>query len=670
MDVLKGLEEIVYNLWWSWTPEVKSFFELLDPILWKESEENPIVFLHNRDKWEDKLKNPKMQARAAYLVSKFKSYMKKHSRYMDEYKKPVVFLCAEYGLHHSLLIYAGGLGFLAGDILKEASDLGFPMVGIGFMYPQGYVKQRIKSDGWQEDLTQMNQKERMPVQKVLDEEGNWLKMYVYVGEEKVYFGLWKVQVGKVPLYLIDTNIEENSPWNREISSQLYVPDRELRLKQQIVLGFGAHLLLKKLGIQWMGFHVNEDYPAFVLLADVIHNMKQGLDLQSAIEKTKSYSLFTTHTPISSAVNIYPFHMVERQFLFVKEILGLDPSKLLELGVNPNNPSEGFNTTVMAMRISKYVNAVSRKHRDTVKSMWGFIRDDVDYVTNGVHISTWLSKPIRELFKKYLGEDWYDLHDHLSLWELVDSLPDEELWRAHVENKISMINHIRERVRDRWSEGNADPNVLIAQGLFLDPDVLTICFARRMTSYKRPTLVLEDIERLKRILTNIERPVQIIFAGKAHPADVEGKKLIQQIFIVAKDPSFKGRIAFVEDYDEALAHYLVSGSDVWLNNPQPPLEASGTSGMKASINGVIHLSVLDGWWAEGYNSNNGWSFETPQELYNLLETQIVPLYYDRDERNIPRGWVKMMKEAIKSVVPVFSSRRMLKEYIDKFYSKMG
>lgn len=682
VNLREGLEELAYNLWWTWNPSAKDLFRSIDPILWERVKENPIALLTRTDKLEGLTNNGEFLKRFKYVFTLFKSYISKHSQYSDIYRKPIVFFSPEYGLHHSLLIYAGGLGFLAGDILKECSDMGFPMVGVGFMYPQGYVSQRIRVDGWQEDLETKNGKENFPARKVLDAEGNWLKCYVYCRNEKVFFGVWEVDVGKVKLYLLDTDVEENPPWNREISSKLYISDKDMRLKQQIVLGFGGIITLEKLGIEVGGIHINEDYPAFALLAKALRLVKLGASFEEALERVRSISLFTTHTPLKSAINLYPFHMIEEQFLFLRDLYHVPVDKILALGTTGDMDQEGFNTTVMAMRMSGYVNGVSKRHGEVSKTMWGFLRreaKDIDYVTNGIHLPTWLSEGMRRLFGEYLGENWVELQDRRALWELVDNIPDELLWEVHLENKRRLIDFIRRRARERWAEEKADPSVIVGEGLFLEPNLLTVGFARRMTAYKRPDLIFYDLERLERILTNPERPVQIVFAGKAHPADVEGKRIIQRIFNYARDTRFGGRIAFVEDYDELLAHYMVSGVDVWLNNPLPPLEACGTSGMKASINGVIHLSVLDGWWVEGFNGNNGWAFgdhgeedrnkKDAEDLYNLLEKEIVPLYYDWDEKGVPRRWVKRMKEAIKSVASGFCARRMMKDYIEKFYRKI-
>lgn len=679
----KILWELAYNLWWSWNPHAKKLFHQIDPVLWIETEGNPIELLRKTKLLEEKLRDHKFVSQLRFVYTIFRDYMTRHSAYKESFKKPIVFVSPEYGLHNTLLIYAGGLGFLSGDILKESSDLGLPFVGIGFMYPLGYAKQRIRSDGWQEETEITNSKVTMPARKLEDKKGKWLKCTITLGDTKICYGIWKVEVGRTPLYLIDTDVEENDPDSRRISYQLYDKDKEIRLKQQILLGFGAVEFLSGMGIEPMGFHINEDYPVFVLVAYIVKKMREGMRFEEALRYVGSKSLFTTHTPLSAGVNVYPPDMVRKYLSFLDEEFGERISgRILELATNPQNPGEGFNATVLAIRLSYYINAVSKTHRETTEKIWSFVSKEqkyIDYVTNGVHLPTWMSDDMRALLDKYLGESWIEVHDKMAVFDLIDFIPDEEIWQVHMENKRKMIEHIIDRARAKWQVEKGDPVSIMAQGVLLDPNFLTIGFARRMTFYKRGDLILYDLERLKRILLDPARPVQIIFAGKAHPADMEGKAIIQRIFNVAKDPEFGGRIAFVEDYDERLAQYLVKGVDVWLNNPIPHLEACGTSGMKASLNGVIHFSVLDGWWIEGYNGKNGWAFGGEGEehdrrkldaeaIYRLLEEEIVPLYYHRNEKGIPSLWCKKMKEAIKSVAPNFCARRMMRDYITKFYRR--
>ncbi|QJA06424.1 alpha-glucan family phosphorylase [Thermosulfurimonas marina] len=681
------LKELVFNLWWSWNPEGKKLFRMIDPILWEEFRENPVKLLECTECVNKVLQKPEFLNQLGYVYQLYRSYLETPGPYCSKCRRPIAFFSPEYGLHHSLYIYAGGLGLLAGDILKEASDLDFPLVGIGFMYPQGYVRQRIRPDGWQEDVLNHIHKEEMPVRKVFDENGQWLKIYGYCYDEKVYAGVWEVSVGRIKLYLLDTDVEENAPWNREISYQLYTPNQETRLKQQIVLGFCGMGLLHRLGIEISGVHINEDYAALALVARLLYFHKQGLSFEEAREMVRETSLFTTHTPIRAAINTYPFALIEKQFAFLWERYELDREKFLDLGTNPQNPSEGFNSTILALRLARYANAVSRRHGEVSRKMWHFLWPErseeevpIDYVTNGVHLPTWIDDDLRVLLSDYLGARWLEVHESEALWQLVDLIPDEILWKVHRDNKVELLHLIKERLRKRWAEKSFDPSLVIAQGAFLDPDFLTLGFARRMTGYKRATLIFHNLERLKRILLNPERPVQIIFAGKAHPQDQPGKQMIQKIVLLAKDPELAGRIAFIEDYDQELAYYMVKGVDVWLNNPLPPLEACGTSGMKAAINGVLHLSILDGWWVEGYNGKNGWAFgEEPVEgdrdpqdaeaLYRILEEEVVPLYYQWDETGIPRAWVQKMKEAMKSIVPRFCARRMFKEYVARFYQKI-
>lgn len=679
----KILWELAYNLWWSWNKYAKRLFQQIDPVLWIETEGNPIELLRRTKSLDERLKDQKILSNLKFVYTIYKNYLSRPSSYSESFKKPVIFVSPEYGLHHTLLIYAGGLGFLAGDTIKEASDIGFPIIGIGFMYPLGYVKQRIKPDGWQEEIEFTNSKATMPAKKLETTGGNWLKCSVSIGGRKIHYGIWKVDVGRVPLYLIDTDVEENEAESRKISYQLYDKDKEIRLKQQILLGFGSINFLDKIGIDPLGFHINEDYPVFILIAYLVKKMREGMRFEEALWHVGSKSLFTTHTPLRTGVNIYPPDMVKKYLSFLDAEFGEDiADRIIELARNPQNPEEGFNATVLAIRLSNYTNAVSKIHQEVSKKIWTFVPKEqkyIDYVTNGVHLPTWMCDRMRELLDKYLGEEWIEVYDDPSVFELVDLIPDEELWEVHMENKRKLIEHIVDRARNKWMTERADPHSVMAQGVLLDPNFLTIGFARRMTAYKRAYLILHDLERLKKIVLDPARPVQIIFAGKAHPADLEGKSIIQRIFSVAKNPDFGGRIAFVEDYDERLAQYLVKGVDVWLNNPFPRLEACGTSGMKASINGVLHLSVLDGWWLEGYNRKNGWAFGDPSDMhdrdrkdaesiYKLLEEEIAPLYYQRDERGIPTLWCKMMREAIKSTAPFFCTRRMLKDYISKFYSK--
>jgi starch phosphorylase len=597
----------------------------------------------------------------------------------------IAYFSAEYGLHRSLPFYAGGLGFLAGDHLKECSDLNVPLVAVGFMYPEGYLLQRIREDGWQENITEVLQREAAAINKVIDENGTQLIVKVPLIEPPIYVAVWRVDVGRVPLYLMDTDIDLNEPWHREISARLYIGDLEQRLRQEIVLGVGGAKVLDNLGIKRFLLHLNEGHAAFALLEQIRDRISQGMDFDTAVDLVRNTSVFTTHTPVPAGHDVFPFYMIEKYFNSYWPALGLDQDAFLKLGIHPENPEAGFNMTVLALRLSKYRNGVSKKHGEVSRRMWRSLWTEspegesvIDHITNGVHIPTWIEPKMQLLLNQFLGPGWMRDHDNPLIWELIDKIPDEELWKTHYWLKIKLIDAIRERSRLRWAEDRVNPSLVVAGGTLLDPSVLTLGFARRFATYKRAELIFHDLDRLKRLLNDRWRPIQIIFAGKAHPADDPGKRILQRIFNATRDPEMGGRIAFVEDYGERLAQYLVHGVDVWLNNPVPPSEASGTSGMKAAVNGVPQLSVMDGWWIEGYNGKNGWAIDHKEidanrdqadaaEIYRILEEEIIPLYYKVTEEGVPNQWVRVMKEAIKGAAATFSARRMVKEYVAKFYA---
>lgn len=691
---IDGLGELAENLWWSWHPEARMLFKMLNRRRWKES-------IHNPDKMLKEI--PEEMLLAASLDDEFlahyDSVLSQFRQYMDvtacsllrnncPSTTPVIaYFSAEYGLHHSLPFYAGGLGFLAGDYLKECSDLNIPLVAVGFMYPEGYVSQRVSADGWQENIQFTLDREAASISRVIDDAGLPLVVQVPIIEPPIYVAVWVVSVGRVPLYLLDTDIDENDPWNRGICARLYGGDLEQRLRQGIVLGLGGAEVLEVLGIEHAVVHLNEGHAAFSLLERVRQQLLLGLSLDEALQKVRETTVFTTHTPVPAGHDIFPFPLIEKYFSRFLDSLGLERETFLQLGTHHTDNPSGFNMTAFALRIAKYKNGVSQRHGEVANRMWQTLRRDtltedghIEAITNGVHVPTWLEPKMVLLFNKYLPQDWLEKHDDPALWEHIDALPDEELWKTYVWMKMKLLNVIRERARQRWSIDQVNPSMVIAGGSMLDPSVLTLGFARRFATYKRADLIFLDSERLKRMLKNRWKPLQIIFAGKAHPDDYPGKLILQKIVNIAKDPAFAGRVAFVEDYGEQFAQYLVHGVDVWLNNPIPPMEASGTSGMKASLNGVPNLSILDGWWLEGFNGENGWAFggEQPMDgdrspadaeaLYRLLEEQIIPLYYDTGEDGTPHGWVKVMKNAIKQTGSHFSARRMVKEYVQKFYAK--
>jgi len=502
----------------------------------------------------------------------------------------------------------------------------------------------------------------------------------------IHVAVWKIAVGRIPLYLMDTDIEVNDPWNRSISARLYTGDLEQRLRQEIVLGLGGSAVLDALGIKHSVIHLNEGHAAFALLERIRARVQTGLAYEEALRQVRQSSVFTTHTPVPAGHDVFPFPLMERYFHSYWSSLGIDHDTFLGLGIHPKESQAGFNMTVLALRVSGHLNGVSKRHAEVARRMWRSLWPEspeeevpIDYVTNGVHAPTWIEPKMELLFNKYLGPDWLEDHDSPVIWELVEEIPDEELWRTHYWLKIKLIDAIRDRSRQRWAGEGVSPSNVLAAGTLLDPSVLTIGFARRFATYKRADLLLHDTERLKALLNDRWRPIQLVFAGKAHPADDPGKRIIQRIFNVARDPHMGGRIAFVEDYGELLAQYLVHGVDVWLNNPSPPLEASGTSGMKAALNGVPNLSIMDGWWLEGFNGQNGWAFgqdavegnrdqADAQAIYRILEDKVIPLYYKLSEDGIPHEWVRIMKQSIKSNAARFSARRMVKEYVQKFYTK--
>ena len=688
---LIGLGEITENLWWSWHPAARMLFKMLDRRAWKETGHNPDKMLKELPKEVLELagNDPRYLRRYDVVLSRFRNETEEKACPLMEpvpgsTSHRIAYFSAEYGLHHSLPFYAGGLGFLAGDHIKECSDLGIPLVAIGFMYPGGYIRQRIREDGWQESVDQSLDRDAASISRVLNEHGEQVVVKVPLTDPPVHVAVWKVDVGKVPLYLMDTDIEINDPLTRVISARLYTGDKEQRLRQEIILGIGGSEVLETLGIKQTVLHLNEGHPAFALLERIRDHVQEGMSYEQAAQKVKATTVFTTHTPVPAGHNVFPFYLMEKYFGSYWPSLGMDRDRFLQLGAHPDEPMSGFNMTAFALRMSGYCNGVSKRHGEVTRRMWQSLWRDlpeaevpINYVTNGVHVPTWIEPKMELLFNKYLGPNWLEDHDNPFIWEMIEEIPDDELWKTHHWLKIKLIDVVRERARQRWVTDRAGPNIVLAGGSMLDPSVLTLGFARRFATYKRADLILHDTERLKKLLNDRWQPIQIIFAGKAHPADDPGKQLLQRIFNTARNPEMGGRIAFLEDYGEQYAQYLVHGVDVWLNNPLPPMEASGTSGMKAALNGVPNLSIMDGWWLEGFNDQSGWAFgrerieenrdrADAEAIYRLLEEEIIPLYYRISDDGIPHDWVKVMKESIKTTAPMFSSRRMVKEYFRKFY----
>jgi len=695
-EKLSRLPEIAYNLWWSWNPDARELFKRLDLIGWRATQHNPVQMLRemSSEQLEEAARDSNLYRHYQKVLLKFDREMSNghtwfHQNFPQHKQKTIAYFSFEFGLHNSLPIYSGGLGILSGDHAKEASDLGLPFVGVGFMYPQGYFRQRIPSHGWQEAVYQQLDMAEAPILLARDANGQVIKISIRFGGRTVYAQVWQVRVGRVPLYLMDTDVDENDPWDRELSARLYSGDSELRIRQEIVLGIGGVRVLRALGIEPHVLHMNEGHSAFLMLECIREKVNQGMSYEEAKAVTRSQAVFTTHTPVPAGHDTFAFHMMEHYFNGFWQELGISREEFMDLGKHQESWGEAFNMTVLALRTSGYANGVSELHGTVSRAMWqsvwpGRPVDEVPitHVTNGIHSPTWISAELHRLLARYLGPDWLENHDDPTLWQKLADMPDEELWRMHVHLKQKLFGFLRERVRRRWVEGSDDPTQVLTSGTMLDPDALTIGFARRFATYKRAALIFRDLPRLQRILLDRNRPVQIIFAGKAHPADDPGKSLIQAVYNLSKHNQLGGRVAFIEDYDMHMARYLVQGVDLWLNTPRRPREASGTSGQKAALNGVPNFSVLDGWWVEGYNGANGWTVgaesyngnhdiedhEDALSIYRTLEEEIVPLYYKRDRDNIPRGWVEIMREAMRSNGPQFSMRRMVKEYTTKLYLK--
>lgn len=693
------LADLSQNLWWSWRLDARRLFESIDPVLWSLSNHNPVhVLMHVGDARLTALAaDPAFLREYAAVMKAYDEYRgKPETWYATQHqaqataKPPFVvgYFSAEFGFHNSIPIYSGGLGILAGDHCKEASDLGIPLVGIGFMYPQGYFRQRINQDGWQEaDYATFNRDES-PIAQVMTAENQPLKITVQMDGRAVAAAIWKVQIGRIALYLLDTDVPDNAPDDRGLSARLYGGGQEMRLCQEMLLGIGGVRALRALNIHPTVWHANEGHSAFLTLERLRECRQAGMTPAEATESVRRSTVFTTHTPVPAGHDVFPIDMMDRYFSGYWDQLGLSRAAFLRLGEHPDYPQQGFNMTALAMHLAANINGVSKEHGVVSRRMWrnlwpGVPEEQVPirHITNGVHVPTWISADLFHLYSKYLGPDWISRADDQANWQKLLDVPDHELWAVRQRLKRRLMSFIRERARQRWNQGNLSSSQVLARGTMLDPEALTIGFARRFATYKRATLIFRDLDRLLKLLHDRWRPVQLVFAGKAHPADEPGRQFIHQVVEYCQNHRLGGRIAFLEDYDMHMAKFLVQGVDVWLNTPRAPLEASGTSGEKAALNGVLHFSVLDGWWKEGYDGNNGWGIAAPEgtpdpdsqdqndalELYRLLEEEVIPLYYQRDMDGVPRGWVQVVKQSIRTNAPRFSARRMVKEYMDIIYS---
>lgn len=687
------LEELAYDLWWSWQKEARELWKSFDLPLWYKTNHNPVKMLE-----EVSVERVIRLAQDPTFLIKYDGVMYQFDKAKSENdtwfnttyphlkNKKIAYLSTEFAIHHSLPIYSGGLGVLSGDHLKEASDLGIPIVAVGFMYAQGYFTQSINPDGWQEAVYEVMDTEHTAVQPLLTEEGEEFIIEVPLGDRIVKAKVWHIKIGRVPLFLLDTDVEGNTPEDKQISYRLYDSDRDLRLRQEIVLGIGSVRLLRKLHINPDIWHINEGHVAFALVELLREKIAEGCSFEESVNAVRKQAAFTTHTPVPAGHEEFDLELVRRYLEPVWRDMRISEKEFISLATYPHGSGK-FNMTMLALSLSSIVNGVSQLNaiimNNNLKPLWSKIYDEppIIGITNGVHVATWVASEMQELFTRYVDPNWLEKHDEPSLWERVYDIPDRPLWHVRQKLKNKMFEYIRDRARYKWSKGKITAEQAIASGVLLDENTLTIGFARRFAPYKRATLIFKDIERLKKIVNDPYRPVQFIFAGKSHPANEEGKRMIKEIYSHALNPEFNGRIVFLEDYGLNVARFLVQGVDVWLNNPRRPLEASGTSGQKAAMNGVPNFSVRDGWWYEGYNGRNGWEIGSvnvqfddstqqdefdAQSLYNVLENEIIPLYYQQDKDGIPRHWLEVVRESIKTAVPKFSTTRMLKEYAARIY----
>lgn len=688
------LADLAYNLWWTWQPDAQDLFQRIDPLQWQASGHNPVVFLRDVPPLILQSASADLNFTEHYdrVVAAFDEYLRTpvtwfQQAYPQHSHKPIAYFSSEFGLHETLPIYAGGLGVLAGDHLKEASDLGLPLVAVGFLYTHGYFFQHISEDGWQDSRPVTLKFDEMPVLAVNDAQGEPLMVSIELPGRSLHARIWQIRVGRVPLYLLDSNVELNTPADRELTARLYSSDLDLRISQEMLLGIGGVRALRMLGYNPTVWHMNEGHSAFLGLEQARERVQGGMPLVEAIRAVRAGNVFTTHTPVPAGNDEFPIWLVDRYFSQYWPDLGLDQAGFVKLAFQQVSWGEAFSMPVLALRFSAQHNGVSELHGQVARRMWHGLWPQLEerqvpigHITNGIHTPTWLSKRMGQLYRKHLGPLSERLDD-AQAWQAIHTIPDAELWRARRHAKRKLAFYVRERVRQQWLHDGIHPVQVVAGGALLDPYALTIGFARRFATYKRANLVLQDVERLLALINKPDRPVQIIFAGKAHPADEGGKLLIQEVYRVVKKAEAGGRLVFLEGYDMELARYLVQGVDVWLNTPRRPLEASGTSGQKAALNGALNFSILDGWWREGYNGKNGWAIGTEQEyadaseqdladahsLYDVLENQIIPLYYGERLGNQPStGWLQMVKESISSLAPQFSARRMVKDYMNSLY----
>lgn len=693
---LQRLRGLAMNLWWSWNPDAQDLFRRLDPELWGQLEQNPVHLLNTVDqgRLEQAADDSAFLAHLDRVMTGFEREMQETTWFEHNYPQltghTVAYFSAEFGLHECLPVYAGGLGVLAGDHLKSSSDLGVPLVGVTLCYRQGYFHQRLSHEGRQFEEYPAVDLHNSPITAVNGAEGNQLKVEVPIAGRQVQAAVFKAQVGRIPLYLLDTNVPENAPEDRRITAQLYGGDQRMRIQQELVLGFGGVRVLRAVGCEADVFHMNEGHSAFLAL-ERIRGLIQtdGLTFAEAREAVAGSTLFTTHTPVPAGIDTFPAELVQEHLGGVAQELGLEVPELLSLGqLQPQREREPFSMAILALRLTNSCNGVSKLHAHVARQMWHPLWKDlpveevpISAVTNGVHLRTWQSLEMARLFERYLGPDWARDPNNTEVWKRVERIPDSELWGAQERLREGLVAGIRACLRQQLRRRGARPTEIEVVDDVLNPEILTIGFARRFAPYKRATLFLHDPERLEALLTDEERPIQFVFAGKAHPRDEVGKDLIMKIIQFARKPSVRKRVVFLEDYAIGVARMLVHGVDVWLNNPIRMLEASGTSGMKVAPNGGINFSILDGWWPEAFDGTNGWAIGNDvdygddeyqnraeaQSFYELLENEIIPAFYDRGEGGLPRRWIAIMKASMRTCCAQFSANRMLRDYTHGFYA---
>jgi len=693
---LKPLENIAHNLWYSWNWEARELFRMIDKGLWEECGHNPVwVLAKLTDKdFQRLLGDPVFMNFMENVAEKLKEYKElpkwfdlAHSGKRAE-GMSVAYFSAEYGIHESLKLYSGGLGVLSGDHCKSATDLGIPFMAVGLLYRNGYFHQYLNSDGWQQQTVPYNEFYRMPIREVLDDSGNPLKVQVSIDDNDVSVKVWEIKVGVNLLYMLDTDLEENCKGAREITAQLYGGDSDMRLKQEIILGIAGERALKAMGKKPTVYHLNEGHPSFAALERIRKYVEDGLSLRQAAEIVKKSTLFTTHTPVPAGFDIFSFDQIKRYLDPIFSETGLTVNQLMGFGrENPFDETEGFAMAICGIRLSTFRNGVSELHgkvsRQMFKNLWDNALEEyvpIDHVTNGVHMPTFIAENFKYLYTRYMSDAWMTKPYDFSVWNDVEKIPDSALFEAKRKQRERLVMFARDRLKQNILKRGGTASEVAKASDILDPDILTIGFARRFATYKRGYLLFLDEKRLERILNNMTKPVQIIIAGKAHPKDDGGKEIIKKIYHICRKPEFRDRVVFIEDYDIEVARHLAHGVDIWLNTPRRPMEASGTSGMKIAANAGLNLSILDGWWAEGYNGETGWAigageeyekeeyqdFVESMEIYDKLENEIIPLFYNRDKMDIPREWVHMMKQAVKVCAAYFNTSRMVMEYTDKFY----